>query len=115
MSDAVAICVMIASVTMSSFAQVLLKKSAGRKHSSVITEYLNPYVIGGYGMIFASMLISIIVYRFVDYKNGPLIETLGIVIVTVLSYLFFKEKITRRKLLGGTCIVAGILIFYLWK
>lgn len=115
MPDILAICIMIGSVTLSCLAQVLLKKSAGKPHSSALTEYVNPYVICGYGMIFCSMLISILIFRFVDYKNGPLIETLGIVIVTILSRLFFREKITLRKLIGGTCIIAGILIFYLWK
>ncbi len=35
-------------VLLSSVSQMLLKKSAGKEHKSVIFEYLNPWVISGY-------------------------------------------------------------------
>lgn len=101
------------SVTIASFSQVLLKKSALIEYESKIREYLNPYVILGYGMTFLSMLSSLLAYRMVEYKNGPLIESAGFVIVLILSLLFFKEKITIRKWFGSLFVVIGIIIFYL--
>ena len=41
----------LASVTIAAFSQFLLKKSANRSHDSFLKEYLNPYVIGGYGLL----------------------------------------------------------------
>lgn len=103
---------MLLSVAIASVSQVLLKKSALRRHSSVLREYLNPYVIGGYGLLVLSMLLTVYAYSGMDYKNGPVIEALGNVLVLVLSFLFFRERISVRKLLGIAFIMAGMLVFY---
>lgn len=103
----------VLSVVVASFSQILLKKSAEKEHASVIREYLNPYVIFGYGMLFVSMLLTIMAFRGIEYKNGAIIESLGYVLVIVLSRLFFRERITRNKILGTCCILAGIIIYYL--
>lgn len=104
---------LVLSVTIASFSQVLLKKSALIQYDNKIREYLNIYVIAGYGMTFLSMLLSLFAYRLVAYKNGPLIESAGVVIVMILSLLFFKEKITVRKWLGSFLVVIGMVVFYL--
>ena len=77
---------MFLSVTVASFSQVLLKKSAMKTYDSSIREYLNVWVIGGYFLLFCSMLISLWAYGGVDYKNGPVIESLGNVLVFSCSY-----------------------------
>lgn len=100
------------SATVASFSQMLLKKSAMEKHSSVLTEYLNWKVICGYGMMFAGMLLTVIGYsRGVEVKSGSVMETIGNVWVVFLSWLFFREPVTRKKLLGNALIIAGIVIF----
>ena len=43
-------------VLLSSVSQMLLKKSAGKEHKSVIFEYLNPWVISGYFLLAASTI-----------------------------------------------------------
>lgn len=101
------------SVTIAAFSQLLLKKSANRTHESLLKEYLNLYVIGGYGLLVVSMLLTIGAYRGLAYKNGPIIESLGYVLVMLLSGIFLKEKITARKIAGTALILAGILVFYL--
>lgn len=101
------------SVTIAAFSQLLLKKSANRTHESLLKEYLNPYVIGGYGLLVMSMLLTIGAYRGLAYKNGPIIESLGYVLVMLLSGIFLKEKVTARKIAGTALILAGILVFYL--
>lgn len=103
----------LTSCLIASFAQILLKKSALVEHKSVIFEYLNVYVIVGYGMMVVGMLLNVLAYRKVEYKNGPVIESFGFLFVMILSWLFFREKITKKKLLGNLIILAGVLIFYL--
>ena len=103
---------MVVSVTIASLSQILLKKSTFCKYNSVIREYINPYVICGYGLLCVSMLMTVYAYNGVDYKNGPIIESLGNIWVLILSYLFFKERISRKKMLGMVCIMAGVVIFY---
>ena len=107
------IVILVISVVVASFAQILLKKSAEKTYSSPIREYLNAYVIFGYGLMFLSMFITIMAYSGLDFTNVPVIESLGYIVVMILSYFFFKEKITKRKLLGMAVIMAGIFVYYL--
>lgn len=103
---------MLISVSIASVSQILLKKSTFQDYDSVLKEYLNPWVIGGYGMLFLSMLMSVYAYSGVDFKNGPIIESLGNVFVPVLSWLVFGEKLSLRKIVGIFCIMMGIMVFY---
>lgn len=103
--------IMLLSVTIASFSQILLKKSAIKKYSSFIKEYLNPYVIVGYGMLFGSMVLTIIAYSGVEFKIVPVMESVGYIIVMILSLLFFREKITKKKAIGTMLILLGVIIF----
>ncbi len=104
---------MFLSVVIASISQVLLKKSTFNTYDTVVREYLNPYVISGYGLLFLSMLLTVYAYSGMDYKNGPVIESLGNVIVLLLGYFVFGERISLRKMAGIACIMAGIVVFYL--
>lgn len=100
------------SSTIAAFAQMLLKKSAGETHKSLIFEYLNWKVIVGYFMMFAGMLLGVVGYgRGVQVKQGPVMETIGNVWVVILSRIFFGEPITKKKVLGNILIIVGIVIF----
>lgn len=104
---------MFAAVIISAFSQIFLKKSAKKMYESVIREYLNPYVIIGYGMMVITTVLTILAYKGLDYKNGPVIESLGYVLIMFLSLFFFGEKITWKKLVGNGLVVLGIIIFYI--
>ena len=103
----------LVSVCIASFSQVMLKMGAGKRYNSKIREYLNVYVISGYGMLFVSMLLTIVAYSRLSYLSVPVVEAVGYVLVPVLSYFFFKEKLSRRKMVGILFILAGIFIYYL--
>ena len=105
--------ILIISITVASFSQVLLKKGAEQHYTGFIRQYLNFYVITGYGLTFISLLLTALAYRGLEYKIGPLIESLGFIIVIFLSRLFFKEKITTKKIIGMTTIFLGIFIYYI--
>ena len=100
------------SVTIASFSQILLKKGAMKQYDSFIKEYLNVFVISGYVMMFGSVFLTMIVYRGMDFMNVPVLEAVGYVLVPVLSNLFFKEKLTTKKILGILFLLAGIVIYY---
>ena len=104
---------LFASVTVASFSQILLKKSAQKKHGSFLKEYLNVHVIAGYSMMVVSTLLTVFAFSGMDYKNGPIIESLGYILVMLLSWWLLKEKLTVRKVVGNCLILVGILIFYL--
>ncbi len=107
------IIILLLSVLIASFSQILLKKSAEKTYSSWIREYLNVYVICGYGMMFISMFMTIIAYAGMEFTNVQIIEATGYIMVLILSYFFFQEKITKKKLLGMLFIFAGIAVYHL--
>lgn len=103
---------LLLSVVVASFSQILLKKAASITYENVIREYLNPWVIIGYGMMVVSTVLTVLAFQGLDYKNGPVIESVGFVLVMLLSRLFFGEKITRKKVFGNALILVGIFVFY---
>ena len=103
----------LCSVIIASFSQVLLKMGAGKTYTSKIREYLNFFVITGYGMLFLSMVLTIVAYSHLSYLSVPVVEAVGYVLVPVLSYFIFKEKLSKRKMLGIVFILAGIVVYYL--
>ena len=104
---------LIGSVLVAAVSQVLLKKGALHHYDSWIREYLNPWVITGYILMFGSVFLSIMGLRGVDFFNAPVIDSLGYVLVPVCGAVFFHEKLTARKLVGICCIVLGMTVFYL--
>lgn len=54
-----------------------------------IREYVNVFVISGYMLMLVSMILTIVAYKGVEYKSGMIIESLGNVLVLLLSYFFF--------------------------
>ncbi len=105
--------IFVLSVFIASCSQIILKKSADKKHESFIKEYLNLPVIIGYGMMFLSTILTIIAFRKIAFKNGPIIESIGYIFVLLLSRIFLDEKITKNKLIGNIIIILGIIVFYL--
>lgn len=104
---------LVGAVVISSCSQVLLKKGAASNHGSFLREYLNFYVIAGYGLMVLSTLCTIFAYRGVAYKNGAVIESLGYLLIMFLGRIVFGEKITLRKVIGNLIILAGVVVFYL--
>ncbi len=105
--------IMLCGVVIAAFSQILLKTSANIEHDGFWKQYLNWRVILGYGMLFASMLLAVWAYTGMDYKYGPAIESVGLVMVAVLSCIILKEKMTKRKIIGNVLIVAGLIVFCL--
>ena len=103
---------LVLSVVVASLSQILLKKSAEKSYQSLLREYLNPWVIYGYGLMVVSTLLTVGGYAGLEYKNGAVIESLGFVLVMLLSRLFFREKITKKKLIGNALILLGVVVFY---
>ncbi|MBD5544382.1 MAG: EamA family transporter [Lachnospiraceae bacterium] len=102
--------IFLVSVLIASISQVLLKKSAMKHYAYKFGDYLNPYVICAYGLLFFSMFLTVLAYRGVELKTGPVIEATSYIYVAILSAVFLKEKITNKKKLGLLIIIIGILV-----
>lgn len=107
------VCLLLFSVFISSVSQILLKKAANKTYESTIKEYMNPLVIGAYGMFFCSVILTMLALRYVPLSMSPILESTGYIFVSVMGYFFLKERFTRRKLLGFALILVGVIIFNL--
>lgn len=107
----IGIILLLISVAAASAAQILLKKSAQKKYDAALSEYLNPYVISGYFLMFISTILTMLALRTVPLSWSPVIESVSYPLVAVLGYFFLGEKLTLRKTAGFILILAGIRIF----
>ena len=95
-------------------AQMLLKQGTKKAYPSFWRQYLNPWVIGGYGIMGASMLLNVFcLSRGVQVKEVSIIESLSYLFVPCLSWLFFKEEVTLRKAGAIAVIMMGIVVFFI--
>lgn len=103
--------IMLISILISSVSQIMLKKSAQKKYPSKIKEYLNPMVIIAYGLFFGCTLITMYSLKVVPLGMTPILESAGYIFVAVLSFVFLKERFTKRQLLGMALIIIGIGVY----
>ena len=93
---------------------MLLKQAARKQFPSFVRQYLNPWVIGGYGIMGCGLLLNVFcLSKGVQVKELGGIESLSYLFVPLLSWLFFKEKVTWRKAGAIAVIMAGVVVFFL--
>lgn len=103
----------ILSVLSAAGAQMLLKRGANLRYDSLIRQYLNPWVIGGYTVMGLTMLLNVFCMSHgVQVKELSIIEALSYLFVPAMSWLCFGERITWRKAGAILIIIAGIAIFF---
>ncbi|MCD8383629.1 MAG: SMR family transporter [Clostridiales bacterium] len=100
-------------ILVSAFSQLLLKISANKTYSSPIREYLNPYVIVAYGFFFLSTFLTMLAMKYIPLSTGPVLDSLGVILVPLLGCLVLKEKISKRQLVGMAVIMVGVFLFNL--
>lgn len=88
----------------------MLKKSANKSYENKLREYLNPLVICAYGLFFLSSLITVFSLKYVPLSFGPILESTGYIFINILSLMFLKEKISKRKYIGMAVIIFGIVV-----
>ena len=110
---ALSVTVLFVSVILSAYAQILLKKSAMRRYDSHVREYLNPLVIGGYGIFFLAILLDMVALRTVPVSYLPVIESSSYVFVLFFSRIFLGERLARQQLAAILIIFCGIALYLL--
>ena len=101
-------------VIISAFSQVLLKKSADdTKAESFLKQYLNLKVIGAYAIFFLATFLSVYAYKVIPVTLGAVLGALEYGLVAILSYLFFKEKLNKKQIIGIILIIVGIIVYSL--
>ena len=108
------ICLLLAGALLAAVSQVLLKKAAMQPACSRLGEYLNPLVISGYLLLLFTTLLTVFAYQYLPLSLGPVLNASSYLYVAVFGALFFKERLTRQKLLGLCLILGGIFVYSLW-
>lgn len=103
--------IIIINAFFSALSQILLNKSADKIYRNKLFEYLNPYVITSYAILFFVLIVNIYCMRYVPLKNAHAVAASTYFFVLVLSRIMLKEKITTKKIIGNIIIVVGILVF----
>ena len=105
--------IVILSVFAAACAQMLLKQGARREYAPWWRQYINPWVIGGYGIMACSLVLNIwCMSKGVQVKEVSVIESMSYLFVPVLAFMLFKEKLTMRKIGAIAIIIGGVIIFF---
>lgn len=101
------------SVFISSVSQILLKKAADKIYKNPLMEYINPLVAIAYAMFFCSIFLTMFALKKLPLSMSPILESTGYLFVSVLGYIFLKEKFGKKKIAGLFLILVGIAVFSL--
>lgn len=97
---------------ITALSQMILKKEAdNKKNSSFKIFNLTIGVLVAYVMLFASMVLSFYSMQTIPYREISILSILPYIFVLMLSWLYLKEKFTKRQLLGTIIIFIGIVVF----
>lgn len=103
----------ISSVFLAACAQMLLKQGARQEYAQWWRQYLNGWVIGGYAIMFSTMMLNIFAMsKGVQVKEVSIIESMSYLFVPALSFVIFKEKLTWRKIFAIAIIITGVIVFF---
>lgn len=101
-------------VFLAAIAQIILKKAALRNtDASFLAKFLNIPVILGYGMMFGSTFLNVIALRRMPLSLTPVTEATGYLWIPLLSWIVLHVCPTRRHVIGGAVIVAGMMMYAL--
>ena len=100
----ISVCILLFSVFISSVSQILLKKAANRTYESPLKEYLNPLVIGAYGMFFCSVILTMLALKYVPLSTDPGIHRLYF---CVGDGILFSEREIYEEKAGRICTDPG--------
>lgn len=105
-------------VLITSISQVLLKRGASRGKNygdtadeGFLAPYLNRYTISAYCLLLLTTIIGVIALQIVPLKLFYAIASLNFVIVAGLSYVFLKEEMSVRMILGIGLLIVGVVVF----
>ena len=94
--------------------QMMLKHSARKNYPSWWREYINLWVIGGYGIMVLSLVVNLLaIHLGVLAQEVSIIECINYLLIPLGAWWIFKEPITRRKMVAIGIIIVGVIVFFL--
>lgn len=108
--------IIVLSIFCSALAQIMLKLGMGRVQidainlPSLISLFLNPFIVAGMALYVTAMLIWLYVLKHVNVSYAYPFTALGFVLVVAIGYFGLKEQVTALQLAGMGLIIAGIFL-----
>ena len=103
--------ILLVNCMLSAFSQILLKKASLKIYGSTVRQYLNAFVISGYGLFFVVLAVNVWLLRFLPLSVlNSVAETLPILLSFASGRLLFGEQITVWKIIGGTLVILGMIV-----
>lgn len=104
----------IISALIAVVSQMMLKHSARKEYDTWLREYINVWVIGGYGLMVVSLIINLIaIHMGILAQEVSIIECINYLLIPLAAWMVFKEPITKRKMLAIGVIMVGVVVFFL--
>jgi len=104
----------ILSALIAVVSQMMLKHSARTSHPNWWREYINVWVIGGYSLMVASLVINLLaIHMGCLGQEVSIINCINYLLVPVAAWLVFREPLTKRKMIAICVILTGVVIFFL--
>jgi drug/metabolite transporter (DMT)-like permease len=100
---------MFVSIILGAIAQILMKFGT-LKTSSILSMFVNVYIISGILLYGLSALFWIYAISKIQLSYAYPMVSLGYVIVFVLSYFIFNEPINVLRVSGLIAIIIGVLM-----
>ena len=95
-------------------AQMLLKQGTRKGYTPWWRQYINPWVISGYTVMFLAIVGNIwCMHKGLQLKDLSIIESMSYFFVPALSWCIFREPINRRKALAIGIIIIGVIVFFI--
>lgn len=98
---------LIVMTILGAIAAFFLKKASDFKSITELIKNYNLYV--GAGLYLLSAIINIVVLKYLNYSVVLPLTSITYVWTMVISYLFLKEKVGVKKLLGVSFIIIGCI------
>jgi len=98
-------------VLLTSIAQIILK--AGAMHRSGVKVFINAYTLSAYTIFVVVIILSAFLLRAMELKYYPAILSATYVATMLFSAYFFKEMLSKRKIIGTAFVTIGVIVFLL--
>jgi drug/metabolite transporter (DMT)-like permease len=91
--------------------QLLLKKSVLSEAKSLVSIYINPFTISGYGLLLVSTIFTVIALRSLEVKELVFILPFSYVLVPLFASVIYKEILTKKQITGIVVIFIGVIVY----
>ena len=96
-----------------SIGHICFKKFALKGKIILPAMLVDRHLVAGTTLFGASVILSIIALKFIDFSAFYSFTALNYLFISVLSKIYLKERIDKKKIIGNLIIILGILVYNL--